>query len=115
MAPDKRFQLVQRVLEQSRAGKVDWEETANSNEFIVTRGNLSILISEKWQNDNSLIVITILNDDGDVIESFNDEEWGSDGDVYELFRDLYNIARRYAMGTEQALDQLLAEFDDVPF
>jgi hypothetical protein len=34
---------------------------------------------------------------------------------YAVMSDLYEIARRQALGLEQAVDELLNELDDIPF
>lgn len=115
MSSNKRIILVEKMLCQTRSGNVDWEETVNGNEFLVTKVSLSILVSKGQGNNGALYIIKILNEYGEIIDEFNDETWGYDEHVSKIFAELYNLARGYAMGTEQALDRLLYSFDDVPF
>lgn len=48
------------------------------------------------------------------MESFDDEELKASGksDSYKILKEIYETARRQALGTEQALDELLNALDD---
>jgi len=116
MGYDKRLALIEKMHEHTQNGRVDWEETVNNNEFIVSKSNLSVVVNKgQNQNNGTLYTFSIMDEEGDTIDEFNDESWGEDDHIFGMCRDLYNMARGYAKGTEQALDKLLTSFGDVPF
>jgi len=74
--------------------------------------------------DAACVRITIVNEVGSEIETFVDEdlssEWfdeiGVDEGPYTIMKSMYEVARRRALGSEQAINDILRELDDdLPF
>jgi hypothetical protein len=58
--------------------------------------------------------IQLLNDEGEVLDSFSDIELGQG--YFEKMKNLFGTARRTALGTEKVLDEIIGELDDdMPF
>jgi hypothetical protein len=122
-AYDKLRTLAQRLSEKTRDNELDWEPTASSDVYQTTLGSYVVKIShvERHPEEGDLIVIEILNGEGTVIEKFDDEDMatmlGSQKQAWNFMEELYNTARRRALGTEQAIDSILEALDDdgIPF
>ncbi|HEX8210750.1 MAG TPA: hypothetical protein VF584_11285 [Longimicrobium sp.] len=117
--PDKRVQLLKNLLRKSEEGSVSWEPTAHENEFQANFTGYTLTISQRRGESGSLDeVVSIYNADGVLVEEFDDTELTSvEGfQPFLTMHRIHELARRYAMGAEQALDALLSELsDDLPF
>ena len=107
MAYEKLAVLTRKLHERTIAGKIAWEVTALEWMFQSVFGGNLIQISEIG-ND---IKIAILNAEGDQIESFTDVDikllFSDPGKSFSLMTDIYSIAKRLALGTDQAIDSIL--------
>ena len=103
MAYEKLVRVARAVYERTKSGAIKWEQTSRDNEFQTSFPNYSILVQTTPQG----YVLKICNDSGQVIEelSWMDAVASSFMEMPELFE----LARRQAMGVEQALDELLGE------
>ena len=133
MSYKKLATLTKRLYERTLAGSIDWEETALNDVYQTSLADYSLRISleesqtlEVSQSSvQSDVKIAIVNDVGSVIESFLDEdlspEWfheiGVNEHPYKIMYSIYEIARRRALGSEQAINDILKELDDedIPF
>lgn len=117
---DKRYALVKRLRDQTVNGKVEWERTATNGIYQASFPNYSIKISEgrSPQSDESpAIYVRIYNSEGTLIESFNDEDLPTDtgpNAPYAIMSQLFEFARRQAMGVDAALDSIMGALDDEP-
>jgi len=123
----KLAELAYKLHQMTIKGKVAWQETVAAGVYQASFSNYSLQIS--LESSESLqgakdIRISVFGDDGNEIESFIDEDinqWISDfGDFrsgYHMMHETYEIARRSALGTEQAIDQILLDLEDdeIPF
>ena len=120
MTEKKIFELAIRLLEQTKRGARHWEATVSSSvsepaqPFLTSFPKYSVKISQAWDGsgDSSHVVLRIYNEEGSEIEAASDDELdkmlGHADRVHELFRELYQEARRSALNVEGALDDLLA-------
>ena len=125
MADDKLIKLVKGLEKLTLDGKVAWETSDRVGVFQVSYPNYSLRISTKERDDAEDIWITIIDDVGDVVESFSDVTLGNSFiDAYRLMSRTYAEARRIAMGVNAALDEILGEMglnteedddSDIPF
>jgi hypothetical protein len=106
MADDKVVRLVRLLVERTKAGEIRWEETPTMNTFQCSVSNYSVLISQRSFVDISGMVqtLTVCNEEGKIIEEVDGEELRSEG---VQLRELFELARRNAMGVEKALDEML--------
>lgn len=128
----KKFaKLVRGLSKKTHAGTLNWTESPDENEFVCSVGSSSIALEHIPRNQtgtaDELFVVSVYNEDGVLMDKFNDEEIvGEYGNVYEdtsyeAMKDIYNTARRRALGAEQLLDSILDEFkdelaeDEIPF
>jgi hypothetical protein len=117
MSMDKQLTLVQRLLSKTKDGHLDWRESAG-RAFQVSFKDNSIVL-ERAGNNYADVLVSLVNGNGDVVETFNDDsiraEFGSEN--AGLLFELYEMARRTALGSEKVLNAILKELDDddVPF
>lgn len=102
--------ILARLLERTNQEKVNWQSTSADDVFIAVLGNSSVRITEFF-HDGMHAVLSILNEEGREIENLHnvsDDEW------YEDLRELYQKARRIALGVDSQLDDLLKILESDP-
>lgn len=129
MAAYKKFtQLAYRLHKSTMEGNISWKETVSAGVYQASFSSyslqISVIPSAEFQSAKN-VKISVFGDDGNEIESFTDmdivPEWLSEfQDVlnrYDMMYETYEIARRTALGTEQAIDRILSELEDheIPF
>lgn len=111
------IQLIERLYDRTNAEGLPWQETESDGVYQITFPTFSVSISKRRSIDPEAEIdywVTIYNSDGKIIEDV------SDLDVREQFQDrdkssfrymgeLYEMARRTAMGVEGAITQILAQ------
>lgn len=127
MAYRKLASLACRLYQRTYDGEVDWEETASTGVYQASFADYSIIISLQppQSGGDSDVKISIIDDVGNEVESFLDvdleSEWLIDLGIIEtpfkIMKDTYDTARRAALGSEKAIDEILAvlENDGIPF
>lgn len=120
MAYEKFFHFLDALHKKTLSNKVTWESTNVDNIYQVDFSKYSVQVSFVEHGfDEHNFCITIYNNEGNVMESFDDEELTNAGkpESYKVLKEIYETARRQALGTEQALDELLnaLQDDDIPF
>jgi hypothetical protein len=104
MAEPKLRILIDRLLEKSKSGILDWDVGPHSNEYIIVIGTNSIGIREYGGE----CTLYIYNESGEMVESISDmSPEGSFGKLTEL----HDLARRNALGADKIIDSLLDELD----
>jgi hypothetical protein len=111
---EKIARIVQRLHAKTAAKEIKWERTSRSDVFQTALPNYVVKVSTT-PSDQSMgldYVVSIVDASGAVLES------ASDVDVtkvftqaYPMMKDLYEMARRSALGVDAALDSLLAELE----
>jgi hypothetical protein len=113
MSESKIVRLIQGVVRQTSAGKIDWEVTEREEVFQASFANYSIRLSHSEADMGVDYWLTIINNEGLVIESVSDVQVRDELDgAYKIMEGLYANARRVALGVDKALDDLLNIFDD---
>jgi hypothetical protein len=121
MADSKIINFVETLKFKTINGKVVWEATSTEGVFMASFSNYSVQISQEYFSSPSELdlVLKILNNDGSIIEVISDVDLKESYDNSYLFlNELYSVARRQAMGVENAIDSILAELakdDEIPF
>ncbi len=117
MSYEKQSKLAKRLYEKTVEGGVDWKSTITSDVFQVSFKNFTVQIvpDEPEPADYS---IRIINDSGEVTDSFSDEEMDKLAPFeaplsswYLALKDMHERARRYVLGADRALDEILNEID----
>jgi hypothetical protein len=107
---EKQRRLVETLLERTINGLITWKETAEDGTYQVSFASNSIQIKEGGPNNND-IVVDLINDEGVAVDSFSDRdiEQSETAKYFMMMKDLYQRARRIALGSEQILDDILGE------
>lgn len=101
-------QLIDKVHAQTLAGQLDWSEGAGRNSFAFEADGFSVVVAATA----STATIAITDTDGRELETLDEEELASvtspSGKDYEaIVRDIYQSARRVALGTDDAIERIL--------
>ena|SRR5581483_1069783 len=106
-ATQKHVALLERLIAKTAAGELPWKESANEGEYVVSFPNFSVGISFPVAD----VVLKIVNEQGQIIDQVDDPELGRAGmiNAFDQMKDLYESARRSALGADRALDVILGE------
>ena len=114
MSHNKAVELVSRLHGSTKADRVDWRPTTRNDEFEVSFPRYSIRVRQKRRRGEEFdYFITILNEEGVMVEEFSDldlaQEEFEESSAFQLMSEIHEMARRKAMGADQAIDALLKE------
>lgn len=125
MALSKPKRLVKALFEKTQQGAIDWQDSFAPDTFQVSFKDhtVQIAIKEGSAEGSQLVTLSVLNDQGVVVDRFNDEELDHENDGnnarlawYKMMLELHNLALRHARGADKALNEILSEIeDDEPF
>ena len=113
MVTDQKIsRLVERLLEQTRDGRVRWEKTAERECFLSAFPDYTVLLRRRdkppnWLEHNvgpARTVLEIAGADGEVIDNVGD-------DAVKQLRPLYELARRQALNADKAVDEILSALE----
>ena len=117
---DLAYMLYQKTLK----GSIDWKEAVEPDVYQASFSDYSIQISlvGSQNTSDSDVNISVINDNGNEIESFSDvdleqgwlEKYNVESTPFKIMYETYEIARRSALGTEQAINKILSELKDDP-
>ena len=125
-AYEKLATLAYRLHQMTDRGKISWQETMTSGVYQASFSDYSVQISIEQSGREPDVRISIFGTDGNELESFTDEdlspEWLSEFEgitgAFGMMYGTYQTARRVALGTEQAINQILSALEDddeIPF
>lgn len=110
MAYEKALKIIERLHRKTQEGELEWEEGPNNETYQVSFPDYSITIeSISDLSTAEEYEIVIRNSDGRVLERFSDLDVPKIQDTSgtKIFEEIFNQARRYALGTDKALDDIL--------
>jgi hypothetical protein len=109
MADKRLLELANLIYEKTRTGEITWEKTTFPEGFQTSFPKYSVVIRKP--SSSPLPRLFLYNGKGELIEEFSSgvmvQVSGAGG--VRLMDELYELARRRAMGVDQALDELLSE------
>lgn len=111
MSHEKIAQMIVVLKDRTDAGVISWTETEESGVFQTSFSNYSVRIFRDvnpFEQAETDFVLQIINDLGDVVEQVRDTDltpWFQKPFVF--MRDLYESARRRAMGVDDAIDEIM--------
>jgi hypothetical protein len=113
MSSQKYATLVKRLLDRTSDGSLTWEETGLDGVFQASLPKFAVQVLPIGDD----YLVRLIDADGEVIDSVSDPELTEYlEDSFLKMRDLYQIARRSALGVEKALDSILESLnEDEPF
>jgi|SRR5271165_2285425 len=101
MATQKLIDVAKALYERTVTGDLSWETTAKQGMFQVSFPNYSVLVLE----EDGDVTLKICNEQGQVVEELKESQ--AIASRFSNMRELFEGARRIAMGAEHALDELL--------
>jgi hypothetical protein len=115
----KMARLVRGLFEGTQNGKINWARSDEEGVFKSEFSNYKVTIQpgvldKAAENERKIIAVEVLDKDGDTIDRFHDEDFAPEiflpGALNFAYMDeLYQLARRRAMGIETALDSILQD------
>lgn len=102
MADTRLVEIAKLLLEQTEARKVQWEKGASKGQFQTSFAKYSVVISGPADMPH----LYLSDEDGDVIEDLS-YTGAYQENVHEDLSRLYVLARRRALGADEALDEIL--------
>jgi hypothetical protein len=119
---EKHATVVDRLLRKTQAGDLDWKAAADDDTFQVSFRDSSLRIQETRVNRRGQstvdYIISLINAEGAVVETFSgvqlDEAFGDSFSETWFFKtkELHELARRTALGSDKILNEILEELDD---
>jgi hypothetical protein len=111
MADKKLVSLVKRLKEKTLRGTISWEKTVEEGVFQASFPDYAITIGQERREDVWDYVFRIYNDKGELVEVIGEREFSSEDfgmRPYDFIDEIYVVARRTAMGVDQAIDSILS-------
>jgi|ERR1017187_1474884 hypothetical protein len=105
---EKLITLVKRLHAKTKAGEIRWEQTTANGVFQTAFPSYTVKLAKRGADYS----ISILDEMGTTLESSDDAQLAAafpERSVYQTMRELYDMARRVALGVNEALDSLLGE------
>src|SRR5262249_11534535 len=120
--PDKIRAFVEKLVDRTEEGKVNWERTVNEGIYQASFPNYTVHLftrPSRTDSENEDFVLQIKDEDGAVIEEVDDTmlSTGYPNDkIFTRMRKMFALARRQALGVDRAVDAILAALgpDDSP-
>lgn len=109
MFVEKHRTLVRNLIERTNSGKIRWEESTQEGVFQVSFPEYTLVIEiVETMNSGNDISIGVYNGVGSLVDSLTDTSISDGGGQwYSRMKDLYDTARRQALGADKALDEIL--------
>ena len=102
--------LINRLIEKTDAGELNWETTSRSMQFTLSMASNQLIIERISAPSGIRYKFAILNEDGSEIDSLTKSTSAADHDL-SLLRNLYELARRNANHIDTTIDNLLNELN----
>jgi hypothetical protein len=120
MAHEKQYEIVETLISQTESKRLLWEKTSNSYTFETSLGEFILRFSEEIPFDSFTeeadYIITILDNNGEVIERFDDRELTLGREIfrpnftdnyYKLLSKIFLVVKRQALGTDKKIESFL--------
>ncbi len=123
---DKYRSLVEKLYDRTINGKLTWQLDDWDDKLVVTKMakyGISLTYGQNAEGE-PLEIVNIMNNNGEVIDTFNDEfvagmapSIGNFINYWYLMRNLRDTAARQAKGVDKAIDEIIESLDedDAPF
>ncbi len=124
MTEQKLWELIKKICHQTQEGKITWDATVSKNRFQTAFPKFTVEIGEyetsgQYGEESMDYRLTINDESGKALESISDVDVQTKitptlppGRAFATMRDLYNNARRRALGVDAAIDALLSSLEE---
>jgi len=102
--------IASKLLERSRKGEVAWQKTVKDTEFIVSFPEYSFVIATiRYSDSEPDYELSLTDERGTKIESLVFRNSKEDG--YQALEELFQSARRRALGIDRRLEKALKDLE----
>jgi hypothetical protein len=114
---DKKLEdLVYKLAERTRSGKLAWEGTARQGVYQAAFPNYYVNLFDRDAPDGTTdYVLRIFNREGTLVDEIADVDFARERErvptPYITMQEMFNQARRIVMGADQAVDEILASLE----
>jgi len=127
VSQEKHGTLIDRLIKKTQDRSLEWKTSLLEGRYQISFRDNTVRIHMVDGGDdgspfeNPMVYLELINDEGIVAETINDEELDRDIPVEKHFwfkkmTSLFELARRSALGSDKILDEILTDLDDdVPF
>jgi hypothetical protein len=123
MAYEKIIVLLKTIQQRTDQGRIVWAETSKSGIYQASFPKNQVWIGMRQGDEQQGVVYVfgIHNENGTLIEEITHEdvtpEMGGGKEAFKFMKDLFEAARRRAMGVDQAIDDILSDLNpgNLPF
>lgn len=104
---DRDSKFIETLVEATRAGRMKWETTAGDDEYATSfKGKFSVLTNKRSPDSYGVRVVDFA--EREMLEYHGrEDELGFR--VWNLIRDLFDLARRNALAVDEAIDDFIKE------
>ena len=111
MANQKDLKFVEFILEETEAGKIEWENTADEDKFVASlRGKYKVTVDREFEEDGEIyhFWLTLLDDsDRELLKIYDSAS--------PLVTTLFYLAQRKSLNVDAVLDEIMSgDEDDTP-
>lgn len=106
-------ELIKRLNLATAKGDLEWQPTDDETAFVCTFDGPSVELRSKDKDGTAPFILQVLNDKGNIIESFRSDTGVDPWDDYGL-EELYERARRSATNVDDVLDSILRDLPQIP-
>lgn len=107
----KMIELVDRLLRNTKAGKLKWQEAVKRDSYVVHFPDVSLRIARNSRNVSSVsFTLELINQEGTEIETLSRYDLGDFGDPEDdgaKLREIYDVARRQALDIDGTIDKAI--------
>ena len=118
MSYEKMANLIYRLHAQTMRGSLQWLETEEEGVYQLSFPNYAVRVSTRDSEMHSGLdfLVSIYNLEGKLIDEVSDQDMGEDmeragASAFMTMRELYDEARRSAMGVQQALMEIMKNLE----
>lgn len=112
MANAKMISLLRKLLSKTRESGLQWQEDPFEDAFYATIAGSAIYV----KSIENKITIELRNTSGTILDNVSDDDSALEYEDRLSVRELFELARRYALGTDDVIDKVISELDDeIPF
>lgn len=95
--------ILDKLIEQTESGKLNWKDTSNEYTYLLTLKDSSISLRKL---SAVAFICEFRNSDGEIVESVTN--WSSDSNPQPL-EQLFNVINRKSLKTEKIIDNILEQ------
>lgn len=116
---DQKFKLIlEKIMERTKEGKLEWKTTANRNTFLTVLQDSSISVSyeteriEDFIGNEDIYIFDFRNENGEIVESIIVTRHNKAGESVEEFEKaeiIYKIARNQSLKVDKTVDRILEQ------